>query len=97
MKRLAEHGNGIALLHARLETEWFRKAWEADALLFLSRRLHFHRQDGSRHEANSGAPVVLVAYGPDNVAALASGAVPGHLVTEWRDVKSGCQHDMRQA
>lgn len=28
LSRLADHGNGIALLHARLEADWFRPCWE---------------------------------------------------------------------
>jgi hypothetical protein len=63
--RLAAHGKGIALLHARTETEWFAPIWDkASAILFLSQRIKFCRPDGSEQEANSGAPPVLVAFGP---------------------------------
>lgn len=83
MKRLADHGDGIALLHARVETDWFRAAWErADALLFLDKRIHFHRQDGTAHPANSGAPVVLVSFG--NKGALACSKIGGVLVNGWQ-------------
>jgi hypothetical protein len=65
MRRVAEHNNGIALLFARTETElFFETVWgRASAVLFLKSRPHFHRQDGTRARANSGAPVVLIAYG----------------------------------
>src|SRR5262249_46865689 len=54
--RLAEHGNGITLLHARTEAGWFEPIWQrAAAILFLADRIHFHRPDGSRQPANSGA------------------------------------------
>src|SRR5215218_4718861 len=67
MERLAEHGDGIALLHARTEARWFRPVWESSAgILFLDRRIKFCRPDGSEHEANSGAPPVLVAFGKSN-------------------------------
>jgi hypothetical protein len=42
----------------------------ADAVLFIKGRPHFHRVDGSRAPFNSGAPISLVAYGSENVAAL---------------------------
>jgi hypothetical protein len=85
--RLAAHGNGIALLHARTEARWFRPAWDrADGILFLGRRIKFCRADGSEHPANSGAPPVLVAFGADNATALASGVVPGFFVHGWTPV-----------
>lgn len=72
LSRLAEHGNGVALIFARTETTSFvREVWgKADAVMFLHGRLHFHREDGIRAEANSGAPSCLVAYGQENVLAL---------------------------
>lgn len=72
MHRLAEHGNGIALIPARTETAMFYESvWtRADAVLFLKGRPHFHRVDGSRASFNSGAPICLVAYGQRNHAAL---------------------------
>src|SRR5262249_14253580 len=37
--RLAEHGNGITLLHARTEAEWFEPIWQrAAAILFMADR-----------------------------------------------------------
>lgn len=77
IERLAEHGNGIALVHARTETDWFRPLWRADMLLFLKGRLHFHREDGTRQKANSGAPVVLAAFGKDNAHVLRNSGLPG--------------------
>jgi len=72
LAKLADHGNGIALVPARTETKWFyAHIWgRADAVLFMRTRPHFHRPDGSRAPANSGAPICLVAYGITNVAAL---------------------------
>lgn len=72
LDRLSSHGNGIALIFARTETEmFFEHVWsKADALLFFKGRLHFHHVDGSRANANAGAPSVLIAYGTENVKAL---------------------------
>jgi hypothetical protein len=50
LRRLANHGDGIALIFARTETEAFHEyVWSrADSLLFLRGRLHFHYVDGRR-------------------------------------------------
>lgn len=74
MRRMAAHGNGVALIPARTETEMFYECvWDAaDAVLFIKGRPHFHYVDGRRAPFNSGAPICLVAYGLNNVAALAN-------------------------
>ena len=89
IERLYKHGNGIALLHARTEAGWFQPCWKADALLFLRRRLHFCQQDGTPHLANSGAPLVLVAFGRDNAdrlitCELVGAYVAGRYITQVR-------------
>jgi hypothetical protein len=73
LAKLADHGNGIALIPARTETRMFyASVWpKAAAVLFLRGRPHFHRADGTRAAANSGAPIALVAYGEDNARILA--------------------------
>lgn len=85
MRRLADHGNGIGLVPARTETRWFVSTiWNrADAVLFLHQRPYFHRPDGSRGAANSGAPIALVGYGQVAVRRLRSSGLTGSLVTEW--------------
>lgn len=52
MNRLAEHRLGFGLLFGRTETDMFsRHIWEeADAVLFIRGRLHFHYPDGSRDQ-----------------------------------------------
>lgn len=80
IERLVAHGNGIALVHARTEAEWFVRVWQADALLFLADRIHFHDKDGKRQKANSGAPLVLAAFGITNVDALTKSGLGGFLV-----------------
>jgi len=79
--RLARHGNGIALVHARTETEWFRPIWTgATAIHFLFDRVKFCRPDGSEQAANSGAPVVLAAFGEANAYCLARCGISGAFV-----------------
>jgi len=72
LRKLVQHGNGIALIPARTETAMFYECvWgAADAVLFMKGRPHFHYVDGRRAPANSGAPICLIAYGVANVSAL---------------------------
>jgi hypothetical protein len=85
LRRLRQHGDGIALIFARTETEYFfDEIWpHADALLFIEGRLHFHKPDGRRAKTNAGAPSVLIAYGPRNCDALraaSEGAIRGQYI-----------------
>lgn len=81
--RLAQHGNGTALVFARTETGWWHsEVWpRADALLFLKGRLSFIRGDEAGQVGhNAAAPSVLIAYGGENVEALRRCGLPGALV-----------------
>lgn len=82
LARCVAHGNAIALIFARTETEmFFERVWSAaDALLFIRGRLHFHHVTGERAAANSGAPSVLVAYGQNNAEALRVSGIEGQFV-----------------
>ena len=82
LDRLADHGNGIALIFARTETDmFFRHVWEkADAVLFLRGRLHFHYVTGERAKANAGAPSCLIAYGEENASILNDCGLSGQMV-----------------
>lgn len=80
MKRLAEHGNGIALVFVRSDVGWFQDAIAScDAILFLKGRLIFHHQDGQRAKGNAGAPSCLMAWGERNVDALKTCGLKGVL------------------
>lgn len=82
LRRLADHGDGIALVFARTETAMFHEfVWPvADAVFFLKGRLNFHHLDGRRSDKNSGGPSVLIAYGGQNVLAIERAGFAGHLV-----------------
>jgi hypothetical protein len=82
LRRLAEHGNGTALIFARTETTAFHQyVWPlADGVLFVRGRLHFHHPDGTRASGNGGAPSALVAYGRGNLSVLQASEIPGHVV-----------------
>ncbi len=101
LKAMAEHNLGIALTHVRTETDWYRiiRA-SASALFYLDRRVIFLDEYGepqritnpkSKHcgeIANSGAPVMLAAYGPEDCDLLASlperGEEPEVLAGDFR-------------
>jgi hypothetical protein len=82
LRKLADHGQGTALIFARTETDTFhRHVWErATGLLFLEGRLFFHHADGTRAKHNGGAPSVLCAYGQDDLDRLAASSLEGALV-----------------
>jgi len=91
LKKMARHRKGIALVHARTETEWFKAIWQADLILFLGHRLTFCKPDGSQctvtnkltgkvSVANSGAPVVLAAFGQVASQRLRTSGLPGAFV-----------------
>jgi hypothetical protein len=86
IRRLAAHGRGTALLHARTETDWFLPIWQrASGILFLSNRIKFCKPDGSEQPFNSGAPPILVAFGEKDLAALRASGISGALVTRWHN------------
>jgi hypothetical protein len=87
LARLADHGNGIALVFARTETSaWVKYVWpKAHGIRFLAGRLHFHHVDGSRAALNSGAPSALVAYGEQNAECLRVCSIPGAFVRPMRE------------
>ncbi len=88
MGKLARHGRGTALIFARTETDaFFNYVWEeADALLFLKGRLHFHLPDGTRAKLNGGAPSVLCAYGREDAERLMESGLDGAFVGLRRPV-----------
>jgi hypothetical protein len=79
LRRMALHGNGIALAFARTDTAMFQ-AWvwpQASAVLFLAKRPHFHTPDGKRAAGNSGGPIVLIGYGEENAESLRNSGLSG--------------------
>lgn len=94
--RLADHGDGMALIHARTEAEWFEPIWQkANAIGFLKDRLYFHYPDGRRADANSGAPAVLAAFGMECAWRLINTKIPLHLVTVVTTRSSVCVGNSR--
>lgn len=86
MERLANHGQGTALIFARTEVKGFvQQVWKrADAIMFLHGRLFFHHPDGSRAKGNSGGPSCLVAYGEKDAQQLLKSGLDGTVVRGWK-------------
>jgi len=82
LARLAEHGDGIALVFARTETRMFQRwVWpRAAAVLFLGSRPKFHHRDGTQARRGCGGPMCLIAYGVQNAAALRQSGIAGTIV-----------------
>lgn len=72
LQKMAAHNWGTALVFARTETRmFFDSVWsKAQGLLFVRGRPHFYRPDGTRADGNSGGPIVLVAYGHEDMDKL---------------------------
>lgn len=87
LKKLARHGNGIALVFARTETRWFiEHVWEkASSMRFVYGRLFFYR-NGRRAKGNSGGPSVLVGYGAEADRILAKVDIAGRFISLTRGV-----------
>ncbi len=97
MQRMAKHNDGIALVFARTETEWFSEFVfkSASAILFLKGRLNFHTPDGAMYHSNAGAPSVLCAYDApgshENSSRLMFSGIEGTYINlpvqKWRSEK----------
>lgn len=81
LQRMAEHGNGVALVFARTETAMFQdQVWpRAHAVLFLRGRIAFCSPDG-KPAMSAGAPSVLIAYGESNARQLAACGLEGYCI-----------------
>lgn len=86
VRRLAQHGQGTALIFARTDTGmWHNYVFpEAHGILFLAGRPKFHYPDGRAARWSSGAPMCLVAYGEEDLNRLTFSDIEGELVTGRR-------------
>jgi hypothetical protein len=81
--KMAAHMNGILLIFARTETRAWQQIWNtATAILLPSRRITFHRPDGTKAKSGT-APSAFIAYGHNNVEALYKSGIKGTILTEW--------------
>lgn len=71
--RLVDHGDGVALTFARVDTPWWQAAASAASLVcMIAGRLEYIPGDPSfRRRSRSGAPSSLLAFGSECADALA--------------------------
>jgi hypothetical protein len=83
MQKLATHGDGLAFVHARTGTAWWREAVSAaTAVCFVADSVRFIRgATGNRPAGSSPMALVLLAYGFDcATAVMRSGLGPCLIV-----------------
>lgn len=71
MEKLAEHGDGIALVFARTDVKWFQQhGIKADLVCFVDGRIKFFQGDLSKRGGSPGAGSMLLAFGEKASTAL---------------------------
>ena len=81
MRKMADHGNGIALILPKFGTKLFRECVypKADGIFVLTKRIKFFDQNYVQQKSPI-ASSVLVAYGEENVQAILSSGIEGHML-----------------
>lgn len=70
IERFTEHSNGIALVFARTDTQWFQKfCGDVDRICFISGRVKFLTPE-RKQVGTPGSPSMLLAYGYESVRAI---------------------------
>lgn len=81
IEKLKNHGNGIALIFARTETQcFFNHIWDfADAVLFVKGRIKFYDINGIQ-KGTPGSPSIFIAYGKNNADLLEKSEIAGKFI-----------------
>jgi hypothetical protein len=81
IRRMAEHGNGVALVPGRVETQWFHDwVWDrAGAVFVFRRRVNFCDQSGAV-KTGVDFPTILAAYGQANITSLRTCGLVGRFI-----------------
>ena len=81
-RRLADHGNGVALVFVRSHRKWFIEdvLLRADATLFIEGRIVFYKPSGKPAGLSGKHPSALVAYGSKNAKALEGSGIAGSFL-----------------
>lgn len=78
LKKLEQHGNGIALVFSRTDTNWFHDL-NPDAMFFIKGRICFLKPDKTK-DTNAGHGSVLLIFGQNNIEAIINSSMKGKLV-----------------
>lgn len=81
IRKMAEHGNGVALIFNRMDIAlWHEVIFPtATAMLVMRGRLKFFRPDGTQGDA-AGSGSVLVAWGEYNAETLRTSGIKGMYI-----------------
>lgn len=78
LKKLEEHGDGIALVFARTDTLWFH-TMKPTLTYFLQGRIKF-LNDKFQEDTNAGHGSLLYAWGKKNAGAILSSGLQGRWI-----------------
>lgn len=77
LSKLRDHGNGIALVFARLETKWL-KPFLQNGFFVIDGRIAFESPISNK-KGNAGTASILIPFGRKNIGAILSSNIKG----EW--------------
>jgi hypothetical protein len=92
--RLAEHGDGIALVFTRADTPWWQAAvGRSSAVCFIEGRVNFiegnpELRKGTRTDSRAGAPSCLIAFGAVCAVALARSGLGVVMVAQQACIRA---------
>lgn len=75
LEKLKNHGNGVALIFARLETKWIQP-YLVNGFFQLRGRIRFLNEN-MKTETTAGAPSMLIPFGRKNIGAILASDLEG--------------------
>jgi hypothetical protein len=88
ISKLARHGKGIALLHARTEVEWFERSCNMPPWSCSWPTGFISTGQTEQEKQQTAAPPVLAAFGDEAAQRLYRCGIGGALVTRWHNQRS---------
>ena len=81
VKKMSDHGNGIALLYNRCDSRMFQDVIfkKATAMLFMRHRIRFYKPDGTIG-GSPGCGSLLIAFGQNNADILKNCDIEGKFI-----------------
>jgi len=81
VNKMAEHGNGIALLYNRCDSKMFQEVIfeKATGMMFMRNRIKFYHHDGTRGNS-PGCGSILISFGYENAEILNNCDIKGKFV-----------------
>lgn len=77
LEKLERHGDGIALIFARTETQWLQPILDRNGVFLLAGRITFLMPDGLEAKHSAGAPSLLIPFGRKNVGKILASNLQG--------------------